>query len=177
MGEPLTSSRHEEGAPFPISQPGGADDLPTKINNVLRLRKPYAEWLRNAKTYLGQLQGEIEGLERLKGEMADDPVFKPYVDELPFAGLANRTEELRRKLGDLGQRLERQTLNVAVVGMVNQGKSFLLRTLSGLPQSVIPNRGREHDQLAPLTGARSNIIHEQGARVRGRITFYSLLSL
>ncbi|HEX9919000.1 MAG TPA: hypothetical protein VGA87_07530, partial [Pyrinomonadaceae bacterium] len=28
-------------------------------------------------------------------------------------------------------------------------------------------------QLAPLTGARSNIIHEQGARVRGRITFYS----
>lgn len=157
--------------------PAAGEDWPAKIEKVLEQRKPYAAWLRESKSFLENLVAELDDIERQKSELAGDPLFEPYTEGLPFAELANRAREQQRHLSELGRRFERRTLNVAVVGMVNQGKSFLLRTLSGLPKEVIPDRGNEHDQLAPLTGARSTIIHEARPEIRGRVSFYTEESL
>jgi hypothetical protein len=134
-------------------------------------------WLRDSKRFLENLVTELTNLETRKKELAADPLFEPYIKGLPFAELADRAKEQQQRLSELGRRFERPTLNVAVVGMVNQGKSFLLRTISGLPKEVIPDRGDEHDQLAPLTGARSTIIHERSPDIRGRVTFYTEANL
>jgi hypothetical protein len=159
------------------AMPEESEDWPAKIEKVLEKRKPYAAWLSDSKSYLKHLETELEDLERQKNELAGAPIFQPYLEGLPFGELANRAREQQGRLSELGRRFERTTLNIAVVGMVNQGKSFLLRTLSGLPPEIIPNRGNEHDQLAPLTGARSTIINELRSDIRGRVSFYSKSSL
>ncbi|HEY1404050.1 MAG TPA: hypothetical protein VGB05_07995, partial [Pyrinomonadaceae bacterium] len=148
------------------------DDWPLKIEQVLMRRKPYAAWLANAEKYLGDLQAQLENLARQKEEMTSDAAIWHHFEGADFHGLARRAGEQRRLLDELGRRFRRETLNVAVVGMINQGKSFLLRTLSGLPPTVIPDRGGKHSQHDPLTGARSTIIHEAGAKIRGRVLFY-----
>ena len=153
--------------------PAAGEDWPAKIEKVLEQRKPYAAWLRDSRNFLENLVAVLDDLEAQRRGLAGDPLFEPYTVGLPFAELSNRAKEQQQHLSELGRRFERQTLNVAVVGMVNQGKSFLLRTLSGLPKEVITDRGDEHDQLAPLTGARSIIIHEQRPDIRGRVTFYT----
>lgn len=166
----LTASRRDE-TNAPLSAAGG--DWPEKIEQVLARRKPYVAWLASAETYLGDLQAGLEELARQKSAMTRDAALWPQLEKADFDGLARRAAEQRRVLGELGRRFLRETLNVAVVGMVNQGKSFLLRTLSGVPATVIPDRGRQHSQYDPLTGARSTIIHEAGAKITGRVFFYT----
>ena len=177
MEEPSKNYQPKAQGSMPEVLSEDGEDWPAKIEKVLAQRQPYAAWLRNSNSYLKNLQVELDDLERQKNELACDPVFEPYTEGLPFAELANRAREQQQRLAELGRRFERPTLNVAVVGMVNQGKSFLLRTLSGLPPQVIPDRGDEHDQLAPLTGTRSTIINEARTDIRGRISFYSEPSL
>lgn len=174
-----SSMNDQPAAQTPVVEvsPVAGEDWPAKIEKVLEQRKPYAAWLRDNKNFLENLVAELNNLEVLKRDLAGDALFEPYTVGLPFAELSNRAKEQQQHLSELGRRFERQTLNVAVVGMVNQGKSFLLRTLSGLPKEVITDRGNEHDQLAPLTGARSIIIHEQRPDIRGRVTFYTEPSL
>jgi hypothetical protein len=177
MKEPLMNHQPAAQAPVVEVSPVAGEDWPAKIEKVLEQRKPYAAWLRDSKNFLESLAAELDNLEAQKLGLARDPLFEPYAEGLPFAELSNRAKEQRQHLSELGRRFERQTLNVAVVGMVNQGKSFLLRTLSGLPKEVITDRGNEHDQLAPLTGSRSIIIHEPRLDIRGRVTFYTEPSL
>jgi len=159
--------------PLQPAAPGEANDWPARIDEVLARRRPYAAWLRDAKSYLRDLRQALEKLEKHRQEMAAEPAFKPHVDGLDFAGLARRTAGQQQRLEDIGRRFERSTLNVAAVGLVNQGKSFLLRTLSGLPHEVIPDRDGKHSQHDPLTGARSTILHESGAEIRGHVTFHA----
>ena len=166
---PGLSRRDETNTP----QPAADGDWPQKIEQVLARRKPYGTWLAGADKYLGDLQAGLEELARQKSEMTGDAALWPHLESADFGGLARRAAEQRRFLGELGRRFRRETLNIAVVGMVNQGKSFLLRTLSGLPPTVIPDRGSKHSQHDPLTGARSTIIHEAGAQISGRVVFYT----
>lgn len=166
---PEPSRPGETNAPPPAA--GG--DWPEKIERVLARRKPYGAWLAGAEKYLGELQAGLEEVARQKSEMAGDAALRPHLEGADFGGLARRAAEQRRFLEELGRRFRRETLNIAVVGMVNQGKSFLLRTLSGLPPTVIPDRGSKHSQHDPLTGARSTIIHEAGGKITGRVIFYT----
>jgi hypothetical protein len=166
---PAPSRRGETNTPPPVA--GG--DWPEKIEQVLARRKPYGAWLASAEKYLGDLQARLEESAGQKREMTGDAALWPHLERADFDGLARRAAEQRRFLDELGRRFRRETLNVAVVGMVNQGKSFLLRTLSGLPPTVIPDRGSKHSQHDPLTGARSTIIHESGAKITGRVFFYT----
>src|ERR1044072_3190643 len=164
---PDPSRRGETNTPPPAA--GG--DWHEKIEKVLARRKPYGAWHASAEKYLGDLQEALEKIARQKSEMRDDAALWPHPERADFDGLARRAAEQRRVLDELCRRFRRETLNVAVVVIVNQGKSFLLRTLSGLPPTVIPDRGSKHSQHDPLTGARSTIIHEAGAEITGGAFF------
>jgi hypothetical protein len=149
------------------------EDSTSLISYILEQRRPYLQWLQGAKTYLDGLSAELSGLLQFKREVEADPFFGVSLTEMNFEELAGRLKERRALLDVLGRRFDRKTLNIAVVGLANQGKSFLLRTLTGLPQSVIPDRNNEHDQLEPLTGARSTIYHRNGSKVSGKVIFHS----
>ncbi|HEV2915095.1 MAG TPA: hypothetical protein VGX92_17595 [Pyrinomonadaceae bacterium] len=173
MGDTYPGAQVDERVEIMDAASRDSEDWPAKIETVLEQRKPYAVWLRGAKSYLNDLQAQLNRLDQQREELSTDPVFQPYLRGIAFGDLTRRAEEQQQQLSELGRRFERDTLNVVVVGTVNQGKSFLLRTLSGLPPSVIPDRGSRHSQLDPLTGARSTIIHEKGGPIRGRVLFYS----
>jgi hypothetical protein len=162
-------TQRSEANPPPVAN----DEWPARIEQVLARRKPYAAWLASAEQYLGALQTQLEDLAQQKEKMTHDALVWSHLEGADFHSLARRAWEQRRLLDELGRRFRRKTLNVVVVGMVNQGKSFLLRTLSGLPPTVIPDRGGKHSQHEPLTGARSTIIHEADAKIRGRVIFYT----
>jgi hypothetical protein len=166
---PTLPARRSEANPPPVAN----DEWPARIEQVLARRKPYAAWLASAEQYLGALQTQLEDLAQQKEKMTRDALVWPHLEGVDFHSLARRAGEQRRLLDELGRRFRRKTLNVAVVGMINQGKSFLLRMLSGLPPTVIPDRGERHSQHVPLTGARSTIIHEANAKIRGRVIFYT----
>ncbi|MBH0776582.1 dynamin family protein [Nocardia bovistercoris] len=66
--------------------------------------------------------------------------------------------ELRRRAEVIRRRVERETVNLGVVGMTKAGKSTLLRAVTGLDTSVIPS-----SKDLPTTAALSRIVHGSGA--------------
>jgi hypothetical protein len=153
------------------------EDPASLIDYILEQRKPYLRWLYSTRQYLTALHAELMALAQFTRSLSEDSFFQTSLADLDFDRLAARTSDQQAFLEILGRRFERETLNIAVVGMANQGKSFLLRTISGLPQTVIPDRDNQHKQLEPLTGARSTIFHQAGGDVRGRVVFHSESSL
>jgi hypothetical protein len=153
------------------------EDPASLIDYILEQRKPYLPWLYDTRQYLSALHSELIALIQFTRSLSEDPFFQMPLADMDFDRLAARTSDQQAFLEILGRRFERETLNIAVVGMANQGKSFLLRTISGLPQTVIPDRNNQHNQLEPLTGARSTIFHQAGGEVRGRVVFHSEASL
>ncbi|MFF3936906.1 hypothetical protein [Streptomyces phaeofaciens] len=70
------------------------------------------------------------------------------------------TERIRRTEGHLGavrSRIERDTVNVGVVGRTRAGKSTVLRAVSGLDGTVLPSHENN-----PTTASRSWIHHRPG---------------
>lgn len=65
-------------------------------------------------------------------------------------------------------RFNRKTINIGVVGLARQGKSQLLRSLSGLDDSAIPAGRYGH-----CTGTRSIIIHNPDVEPHGEVYFYT----
>ena len=71
--------------------------------------------------------------------------------------LRARLEEARQQVDAVCARVRRDTVNMGVVGSTKAGKSTLLRTITGLPDSVIPS-----SQFNPTTAAPSRIYHVAG---------------
>jgi hypothetical protein len=71
--------------------------------------------------------------------------------------LRARLEEARQQVDTVCARVRRDTVNMGVVGSTKAGKSTLLRTITGLPDSVIPS-----SQFNPTTAAPSRIYHVAG---------------
>ena len=73
-------------------------------------------------------------------------------------------DELRRAIGALTpdivaikNRIDRDTVNIGVIGRAKAGKSTLLRTITDLGEETIPSTA-----LNPTTAARSRILHSPG---------------
>src|SRR5512144_2587270 len=71
--------------------------------------------------------------------------------------LGARMDEARRQVEAVCARVGRETVNIGVIGSTKAGKSTLLRTITGLPDSVIPSF--DYD---PTTAAPSRIYHTAG---------------
>ena len=83
----------------------------------------------------------------------------------PPGGGEAESERLTKKLGDVRAQLEtllgrvrRETVNIGVIGVTKAGKSTLLRTITELPETVIPTT-----RFRPTTAAASRIYHTPGA--------------
>jgi hypothetical protein len=74
------------------------------------------------------------------------------------AKLIGRLDGCAEKVRVLRKRVNRQTVNIGVIGVTGAGKSTLLRKLSGLGQEHIPS-----NRFASSTATPSKIFHESGS--------------
>lgn len=74
------------------------------------------------------------------------------------AALRKRLDECAERVRVLHKRVNRQTVNIGVIGVTGAGKSTLLRKLSGLGQEHIPS-----NRFASSTATPSKIFHESGS--------------
>jgi hypothetical protein len=72
----------------------------------------------------------------------------------PVRRLTDRIKTVERLLDAVSARIGRDTVNIGVIGSTKVGKSTLLRTITGLPDTVIPTT-----QFNPTTASASRIYH------------------
>ena len=154
------------------------DNIPSRISKALdrrRSQRGFVEQLVAAQTALESdfeaLVGALEESERsvraLSNRTSNQTKFADSISALLSGserGHMGSCGDLRRRLAEAGDlvssvqhRVQRDTVNLGVVGTTKSGKSTLLRTITGLPESVIPSSAHN-----PTTAAPSRIYHVTG---------------
>ena len=137
--------------------------------------------IKKRKNFSAKLQRDQESLETCKCALInlkkhrDDLITKGIdvnsavcLSEIDFSVLEN-IKTLIVSLQQLYDRCTRNTINIAVVGYARQGKSRLLRSLTGLKNTVIPDGGNGY-----CTGTLSKICHEPGLlEAKAKVKFCS----
>ena len=132
-----------------------------KIQRIIEKRKPFAHNITEAQSSLARIIRHYKELRGLcRNTLADESLSeeRKAVDKIFSAFSLDKAEELAHDLENIQKRLSRDTLNIAVIGKARQGKSRLLRTITGLSQYEIP------DNDGPVcTGVRSDIVNDPDA--------------
>ncbi len=131
------------------------------IERVLNKRQAWQNKLQTVEGHLRELNDQLGRLQHFADEAtakADIPQdFQQRAGALTktLDGLHHRIKEVMAKTANLQARFSKNTINIGVAGRARQGKSTILKTISGLSDLVIPTS----DGL-PCTGAKSRIIHQ-----------------
>jgi energy-coupling factor transporter ATP-binding protein EcfA2 len=148
------------------------EHIPKKIPAVFKSLNDRVALLRELVSSLEELQNSAETTE-LKEKLGSSLFSSDELNEI-----YSKSKEQGNILGKLRERFERETLNIGVVGLMGQGKSTLLKTLSGLVSD--PNNSSTHvfDDILPArvggacTASRSVIINRQGD-IKVTVIFHS----
>ncbi|MFB2937639.1 dynamin family protein [Aerosakkonemataceae cyanobacterium BLCC-F154] len=149
-----------------------------------------AKIIANRKSYAHKIEAEIEKLsfyENVLGDLqdysnqlleqtVDDSILLPLEElaKIDIPALLTEIESELKGLEKLKKRFSRDTLNIGVVGKAREGKSTLLRSISGLSSEEIPTSDRQH-----CTGVKVIIRHGNSleylsnAETYGEIWFYT----
>lgn len=147
-------------------------DIQTRINGALngrRSQRPFVDQLTAGWAAM------VDGLDRLvellhgadrsvRQNLAtpDGARVAATIDALlrsgPLAGIRGRIDETGRQIDAAAARVRRDTVNIGVIGGTKVGKSTLLRTITKLPDTVVPST-----RFNPTTAAASSIYHTDGA--------------
>jgi hypothetical protein len=149
--------------------------MPTEIialiDEILRKRKITAGIPRRISENLKSLDLNIAQLIELQHLLQDLPeqshseIQKLY--QLNLEELVDRIVQERETWQILWQRLNRDTLNIGVVGLARQGKSTFLQKVAGLTNDEIPSSDR-----MPCTSVQSNIYHTEES-TKAKVYFHS----
>lgn len=142
-----------------------------EIQSIIAQRQPLAEKLADIETRLSSLYRSIQTWEQERDRQLEywpgDTATKTKLQSLNFDHFKQIAREELASLHQLQGRFSRQTLNIAVIGRMGQGKSTLLQSLSGLQNDVIPAM-----QGKACTAARSTICHQAGNVTTAEIQFH-----
>ena len=131
-----------------------------KIDEILSMRKPYAEKLETKIKNLDELLEALNNFWQIC--MNDEDENK--IDD--FKNLVDKIKNMKIKLEQMRDRFARDTINIGVVGNMRQGKSTLLQTLTGLDHRFLPTTSG-----GATTGVRSQIINRKGD-TECKVVFY-----
>jgi hypothetical protein len=142
-----------------------------RIDQIIKKRKSFSAKLQRDQAHLEARKVALINLRKHREELLArgiDANSAVRLGEIDFSLLAN-IDTLIANLQQLHNRCTRDTINIAVVGYARQGKSRLLRSLSGLKNTVIPDGGDGY-----CTGTLSKIRHEPGLpEAKAKVQFYS----
>lgn len=146
-------------------------EIGQRIAGIIAQRKPYRERVQRLQVQLNMLEAALRSLRDWVPNLQNEEAY-PRIAALPLDSLVSRIAAQREVLQTLQARFQRETLNIAVVGIARMGKSRLLRSLSGLGPDVIPDRGGD-----PCTGVRSTIFDQVSGETYAEIVYHSSQSL
>ncbi len=131
-----------------------------QIEDIIKQRSPRVEKIRVVENNLNVIADALSGLEKRRQQLiveVQDPNISDRLKKMDFYPIRDQVRRERDSLEKLRLRLSRDTLNLGVVGLMGQGKSTFLQTISGLTNDVIPAlRG------GACTAVRSTICHQEG---------------
>ncbi|MCY2987893.1 MAG: dynamin family protein [Planctomycetota bacterium] len=110
------------------------------------------EGLQTGLRRLSQLAEGVQGQDNLPKELCEAAATIPNV----LRNVIEPLSRLQAKFLNLATRFRKPTLNVGVAGRARQGKSTLLRAITGLSEEVVPTAAG-----LPCTGAKSRILHQE----------------
>ncbi|NEO02601.1 MAG: hypothetical protein F6K50_46840, partial [Moorea sp. SIO3I7] len=144
-------------------------NIASRLTEILDKRKPFIERLTSVENHLKTLYSTLLELEKHRQKLIklpDNAEIAGNLQQINFPGLLKRLEFQTNKLAQLHKRFDRGTLNIGVVGLMGQGKSTLLKSLSGLSDDEIPAR-----EGGACTAVRSTVYH-QNQPTYARVTFH-----
>ena len=153
----------------PVAQDGL--EIGQRIANIIAQRRPYRERVQRLQIQLKMLDGAIRNLRDFVPNLQGEEAY-PRLAALPLDNFVTRITAQKEVLETLAARFQRETLNIAVVGIARMGKSRLLRSLSGLGPDVIPDRGGD-----PCTGVRSTMYDQPQGDTYAEIVYHTSQSL
>ncbi len=142
-----------------------------QISEILAKRRPLVAKIAQVEGNLRSLSETLHQLQQqrdnLLGKVKDEQVLE-QLQVLNFNAIASDIQTELFALDKLKCRMNRDTLNVGVIGRARQGKSRFLQSLTGLTTAEIPDGDRQH-----CTGVRSTIYHSPHLDTHGEVYFYS----
>ncbi|MCC5646365.1 dynamin family protein [Nostoc sp. CHAB 5824] len=154
--------------PQPINEFGNA--ISRRIADIIKKRQEFANQVKPVYKCLSDIREEIVSLKQRRNELTeaiDSTEVDKKLKEINFDVLQERIDQDIRELDKLIQRFSRTTLNIGVVGRMGQGKSELLKSLSGLTNYELPAwKGKA------CTAVRSKVLHDDG-ETKAIVKFHS----
>ncbi|MDE5097081.1 MAG: dynamin family protein, partial [Trichodesmium sp. St16_bin4-tuft] len=142
-----------------------------EINDIINNRKANATTAIKKKEDLEELERKIKELQRLRPEIIKAPgitsVVSKRLEKVDLQGILDIITQERELWGRIEKRLNRDTINIAVVGLARQGKSTFLQQITLLTDAEIPASDGQ-----PCTTTQSNIYHSPNESY-GRVYFHS----
>lgn len=142
----------------PINEPVNA--ISRRIADIIQKRQEFANQVKPVYKRLSDIREEIVSLKQRRNELTeviDSTEVDKKLKEINFDVLEERINQDIKELDKLIQRFSRTTLNIGVVGRMGQGKSELLKSLSGLTNYELPAW-----QGKACTAVRSKVFHHDG---------------
>ncbi|MBE9129924.1 MULTISPECIES: dynamin family protein [unclassified Coleofasciculus] len=130
------------------------------IASIIEKRQPLAQKIQGVEERLRGVMEVLRTLDerchQLRGQIQDTNI-SDRLNAINVAPLQVQITHHQDELRQLRNRFSRNTLNIGVVGLMGQGKSTFLQSISGLTDDEIPAlRG------GACTAVRSTICHQSG---------------
>ena len=142
-----------------------------RISAIIEQRQPLATRIKSAIGNLEILRDALGRIEAKRGELlqkVNEDEIKGKLNSLNFRTPHDTITEQLAVLEKLQARFSRETLNIGVIGIMRQGKSTLLQSLTGLGNNVIPAQSG-----GACTAVRSKIRHQTQGETRATVRYHS----
>lgn len=158
-------------------------EIQEQIQRIIAKRSERMPVIEEKLRVLDEIQERVSRMESVRAQMLQpdgspipDSRFAPMLQKNPdmvwglqtldFTAVHGALTEAREALNDYKTRCARRTVNISVVGKARNGKSELLKAISGLGNQVIPAF-----DSTDCTGAPSIIYNEPGSQLRAQLRF------
>ncbi len=144
-------------------------NIAARLDQIIQKRKPLVKRIKEVEKNLIDLIETLSKLENLRQRVIKSPDSSDVTQKLQnimFEGQLTAFKNRSNALRKLRERFDRESINIGVVGLMGQGKSTLLKSLSGLSNEEIPAQ-----EGSACTAVRSSIYYEKG-ETKAKVIFH-----